>query len=208
MHSRWQRLVNAKRNFANGNTVVVDLVSKPPETKVAGGPKSSEPAMAQALDNKAKETSSTISPLLPSQPAVAQPGATKDPTADAAKAAAARSLTGVATEQVAADAKAERALANADRAADPLSARPAEISLKVAFDEPSAAAVFRVKSGLVDRVQGGLAQRLGRLVHGEHANALVHAHKPLGGSAVDHRCLVAPAVRVAVGDVGGGKQPV
>jgi len=131
------------RNFANGNTVVVDLVSKPLETKVAGGPKSSEPAMAQALDNKAKETSSTISPLLPSQPAVAQPGATKDPKADAAKAAAARSLTGVATEQVAADAKAERALANADRAADPLSARPAEISLKVAFDEPSAAAVFR-----------------------------------------------------------------
>src|SRR5690606_38928515 len=40
-----------------------------------------------------------------------------------------------------------------------------------------------------------------------HALALVHADEPLRRGAVDHRRLVAPAVRVAVGDGLGGQQP-
>ena len=48
---------------------------------------------------------------------------------------------------------------------------------------------------------------LRRLVLGEHAfAACVHADEPLGGGAVDHRRLVAPAVRVAVRDGLGGEQ--
>ncbi|MNS41262.1 hypothetical protein D3C72_736110 [compost metagenome] len=69
-------------------------------------------------------------------------------------------------------------------------------------------AVLGVEAGLLDGVERGLAQRLGRLVLGEHAFAFVHANEPLGGRAVDHRRLVAPAVRVAVGDGLGGQQPV
>ena len=67
-------------------------------------------------------------------------------------------------------------------------------------------AVFGVKRGLLDGVECELAQRFGRLVPGEDANALVHADEPLGRGAVDHRRLVAPAMRVAVGDVFGREQ--
>jgi tetratricopeptide (TPR) repeat protein len=52
-----------------------------------------------------------------------------------------QALTGTVTERAAPDARAARA--TAERNVDPLSARPAEISLKIPFDEPSAAAVFR-----------------------------------------------------------------
>jgi tetratricopeptide (TPR) repeat protein len=134
------------RNFANGNTVVIDLMNALAASTPPPRAGQSAPAMAQAITDRARDTTSappaangTTQPLLPTQPAVAQPGRAADPT----RAAAARGLTGTATEQAAAGASAERALANADRAADPLSARPAEISLKVEFDEPSAAAVFR-----------------------------------------------------------------
>ena len=68
--------------------------------------------------------------------------------------------------------------------------------------------VLGVKSGLLNGIERGLAQGFGGLVDSEHALALVHAHKPLGRSAVNHWRFVTPAVRVAVGDVGGGKQPV
>jgi len=132
------------RNFANGNTVVIDLVNALAAPATPRTAASSAPAMAQAITDRARDTASAApaggtQPLLPTQPAVAQPGRTPDPN----RAAAARALTGVATEQTAAGASAQRAVANADRAADPLSARPAEISLRVEFDEPSAAAVFR-----------------------------------------------------------------
>ena len=70
----------------------------------------------------------------------------------------------------------------------------------------AALAVFGVEAGLLDGCQGRLAQRARSLVGGEHAFAFVHAHEPLGGGAVNHRRLVAPAVRVAVGDVLGGHQ--
>ena len=69
------------------------------------------------------------------------------------------------------------------------------------------AAVFRIEAGALDGFQCHLAQRLRRLVPGEHAHAFVHAHEPLRRGAVDHRALVAPAVRVAVRQRAGGHQP-
>ena len=71
-------------------------------------------------------------------------------------------------------------------------------------------AVLRVELGVLDGFQRDLAQRLRGLVTGlgEHALALIHADEPLGGGAVDHRRLVAPAVRVAVGDGRGIQQAV
>ncbi len=69
-------------------------------------------------------------------------------------------------------------------------------------------AVLREEAGFLDGFQRHLAQGLGRLVLGEHALAFVHADEPLGRGAVDHRALVAPAVRVAVGDGFGGEQAV
>jgi hypothetical protein len=66
--------------------------------------------------------------------------------------------------------------------------------------------VLGEEAGLLDRFQCHPAQRLRGLVLGEHALAFVHADEPLGGGAVDHRRLVAPAVRVAVDDVLGGEQ--
>jgi hypothetical protein len=67
---------------------------------------------------------------------------------------------------------------------------------------------FRVEAGLLDGVQRDLAQGLLGLLRGigEHAFAFVHADEPLGGGAVDHGRLVAPAVRVAVADGGGVHQ--
>ena len=69
-------------------------------------------------------------------------------------------------------------------------------------------AVFRIEGGLLDRVERELAQRRGRLVLGEDANAFVHADEPLRRGAVDHRRLVTPAVWVAVADGGRRQQPV
>ena len=67
-------------------------------------------------------------------------------------------------------------------------------------------AVFRVELGLLNRIQRQLAQRFGRFVFGEHAFALVHAHKPLRRRTVNDRRFVPPAMRVAVGDALGGHQ--
>ena len=70
----------------------------------------------------------------------------------------------------------------------------------------AATAVFGVKGGLLNRVQGQLTQGFGGFVFGENALALVHANKPLRRSAVDHRRFVAPAVRVAVGNADRGHE--
>ena len=67
-------------------------------------------------------------------------------------------------------------------------------------------AVLGVETGLVDGGKRLLPQRAGSLVDSEHADAFVHAHKPLRGGAVNHRRLVAPAVRVAVLQAGGVEQ--
>ena len=69
-------------------------------------------------------------------------------------------------------------------------------------------AVFGVEARFFNRIQSQLAKGLGCFVFGEDARAFVHAHKPLGGCAVDHRRLVAPAVRVAVGNGVGCHQAV
>ena len=131
------------RNFANGKTVVVDIVTKP-DPKPIAATKGADAPMADALNAKAKETASQpAASLFPTQPAVAQPNAPTKLAPDKATVAGVRALNGVAVEQSEADAKVARALANADRTVDPLSARPAEISLKVPFDEPAAAAAFR-----------------------------------------------------------------
>ena len=61
-------------------------------------------------------------------------------------------------------------------------------------------AVLGVELGLVNRVQGQLSQGLRCFVFGEHARAFVHADEPLGCRAVDDRCFVTPAMRVAVRD--------
>ena len=67
-------------------------------------------------------------------------------------------------------------------------------------------AVFGVELGLLDGVECQLAQGFGGFVVGEHAHALVHAHEPLGGGAVNHRGFMAPAMRVAVRDRVRGHQ--
>ena len=61
-------------------------------------------------------------------------------------------------------------------------------------------AVFRVEAGVFDGSERHLAQRGRCLVGGENPFAFVHADEPLRGGAVDHRALVAPAMRVAVAD--------
>ncbi len=69
-------------------------------------------------------------------------------------------------------------------------------------------AVLGVKAGVLNGLERHLPQRFRRLVLGEHAFAFVHADEPLRRRAIDHRHLVAPAVRVAVGDAVGGHQPI
>ena len=69
-------------------------------------------------------------------------------------------------------------------------------------------AVFGVKRGFFDGRQRQLAQRRRGLVFGEHPLALIHADEPLRSSAVDHRRLVAPAMRITVGDGGACEKAV
>ena len=68
-------------------------------------------------------------------------------------------------------------------------------------------AVLGIKAGLLDRVERHPAQCFGRLVFGENAFAFVHSDEPLRSRAVDHRALVAPAMRVAVRNALGGHKP-
>ena len=74
----------------------------------------------------------------------------------------------------------------------------------------SSTAIFRIKTGVADRLQRHLAQGFGRFVFAEHApggrRGFVHADEPLRRRPVDHRRLVAPAMRVAVADGLGGQQ--
>jgi tetratricopeptide (TPR) repeat protein len=135
------------RNFTNGNAIVIDIVGKPEPQKPQTA--QSTPAAQQALTARAEANA----PLLPTQPARAVPGAatqaqTTPPTVTPAAATppterkpsdAARRLAGDVTEQAAGDSR----RASRTGAVDPLSARPAEISLTIGFDEPAAAAVFR-----------------------------------------------------------------
>ena len=71
-------------------------------------------------------------------------------------------------------------------------------------------AVLGVELRFVDGGEGQLAQAFAGFVFGENAFVAlalgVHADEPLRCCAVNHRRLVAPAMRVAVGDVVRGKQ--
>lgn len=129
------------RSFTNGNAIVIDLVSKNQNQQQAAAPRASGPALTQALNERDEEAS-----LFPSAPAKAAPGAAQNQAAAERKPSdAARVLAGGLAEETQVDAQGRRvtrAAAN-DRAADPLSGRPAEISMKIPFDEPAAAAVFR-----------------------------------------------------------------
>ena len=69
-------------------------------------------------------------------------------------------------------------------------------------------AVFWIELGLLNRIERKLSQGLRRFVRGEHANALIHAHKPLCSSTVYHWCFVAPAVWIAVADAMRGHQAI
>ncbi|MDX2145852.1 MAG: tetratricopeptide repeat protein [Rhodospirillaceae bacterium] len=131
------------RNSTNGNSIVVDLVAKAEPVAPRG---STTPPAAQVLAAKETERAAPTlgrNPLTPTQPAVAQPGAAN--ANQRAPSEAARALTDVPTEQAAVDAQGRRVTRAAaeNREVDPLSARPAEISLTIPFDEPAAAAVFR-----------------------------------------------------------------
>ncbi|MBL8631237.1 MAG: tetratricopeptide repeat protein [Rhodospirillaceae bacterium] len=141
------------RNFTNANAVVIDIVGKP-EPQQRQPSQSAVAAAEQAMETRQASSSS----LLPTQPAKAVPGAatqaqTQKPTApppprDANRkpSDAVRAMAGDITEKAEEDEQGRRLTRTASedkRNVDPLSARPAEISLTIGFDEPAAAAVFR-----------------------------------------------------------------
>ena len=72
--------------------------------------------------------------------------------------------------------------------------------------------VLGIEARRLDRPQCRRAQGLARGLGGEHAArrlvGRVHAHEPLRRGAVDHRRLVAPAVRVAVLERRAGEQAI
>jgi hypothetical protein len=139
------------RNFTNQNAVVIDIVGKP-EPQQQRPTQTAAQAAAQAIEQR--QTASSATSLLPTEPAKAVPGATTQAAtpigqqpaaareADRKPSDAARKLAGDITEKAEQDAQGRRAVAE-NRNVDPLSTRPAEISLTIGFDEPAAAAVFR-----------------------------------------------------------------
>ncbi|MDX2223543.1 MAG: hypothetical protein SFV21_12385, partial [Rhodospirillaceae bacterium] len=127
------------RNFTNGNSVVVDLMT----TATAAAP---QPARQAAAATTPASPQPTTAPA-PRQAAPATPPAPQPPRQPSA---AARALTGTVADEAQVDAAGRRvtgaqagAPAGANRAVDPLAGRPAEVSLTIPFDEPAAAAVFR-----------------------------------------------------------------
>ena len=71
-------------------------------------------------------------------------------------------------------------------------------------------APFRNELGCFNSFQGGLTQRIFRIVFIDDTLSVrigfVHADKPLVGGAINQRCLMAPAVHVAVHDFAAGQQ--
>ncbi len=144
------------RNFTNTNAVVIDIVGKP-EPQQQRPTQTAAQAAAEAMQQR--QASSSATTLLPTEPAKAVPGATTQAAtpigqqttppareADRKPSEAARKLAGDITEKAEEDAQGRRnsrAASAESRNVDPLSARPAEISLTIGFDEPAAAAVFR-----------------------------------------------------------------
>ena len=123
------------RDFTNGNTIVVDLLDTPPTVQVAQqqtAPSSAQPAPAQATQAQSNQQS---------QAAASTPSPrSQTPSAEAI------ALTDTVREATQVDASGQRVTRAAvvdDAQVDPLTARPAEVSLTIPWTEPAAAAVFR-----------------------------------------------------------------
>jgi tetratricopeptide (TPR) repeat protein len=117
------------RDFANGNTIAVDLTTTP--TQTAEKPATPPPAPAART---AAAPPAAPAPAAPPRPA----------PRTAAQEAAAAALMGKLSETTEVDATGKRVTrAAAGNRVDPLTSRPAEVSLTIPWDEPAAAAVFR-----------------------------------------------------------------
>ncbi len=113
----------AVRDFATGNTIAIDLTRSPVVPGAAPNP-----------------TPPQASTTPPPPAAKAPPAPPRQPTGSAAAAAA---LTGNGAERNQVDATGRRITRAAEGRVDPLTARPAELSITLPWDEPAAAAVFR-----------------------------------------------------------------
>ena len=119
----------AVKDFASDNTIAIDLTNGPATQQATTADKRPEPAQRAEA---------------PAPPA-AKPAPPPPKTAPTGNAAAAAALNKDVREAIQLDASGKRvtrAATNENRI-DPLTARPAEISLTIPWNEPSAAAVFR-----------------------------------------------------------------
>jgi tetratricopeptide (TPR) repeat protein len=118
------------RDFTNANTIAIDLTTTP--TKEAAD-------AAKAADKKATPTAPP--PAKVAEKATPPAASAKGPAQNTAAVAA---LMGKINETTEVDASGRRVTrAAAANRVDPLTTRPAEVSLTIPWDEPSAAAVFR-----------------------------------------------------------------
>ena len=129
----------AVNNLATGNTIAVDLTNAPASAQQQSASAASAPPAA------AKPAAAKPEPQLAeaqaAKPAAAKPSPAK-PLQGSQQAAAALTGANAATTEV--DAQGRRVTrAAANTRADPLTSRPAEVSLTIPWTEPSAAAVFR-----------------------------------------------------------------
>lgn len=123
------------KDLASANTIAIDLTTQP--TNAPADTKTPAPAAA------AKDTKTAAAP--PPAPAPkAAPPPPPPPPRSAKETAAVAALKGQNTETTEVDAAGKRVTrAAAANRVDPLTTRPAEISLTIPWNEPSAAAVFR-----------------------------------------------------------------
>ncbi len=145
----------AVNDLVTGNTIAVDLTNAPASQQAASAKPAAPPAPAPAPGAAAaKPEAAKPEPQVAAAPAAAKPAAAKPapPSGSPAtsgralqgSAAAAAALTGQATEITEVDASGRRVTrAAAAGRVDPLTSRPAEVSLTIPWSEPSAAAVFR-----------------------------------------------------------------
>lgn len=127
------------KDFATGNTIAIDLTNTPttPQEKDAAKDtkKVAAPPPAPAPDKKEADKK---------EPDKKEPDKKAAAAKSAKEAAAVAALKGQNTETTEVDASGKRVTrAAAANRVDPLTSRPAEVSLTIPWTEPSAAAVFR-----------------------------------------------------------------
>lgn len=121
----------AVNDFATGNTIALDL-SNAPANASATTATAAKPAAPAPTAKPAASTQTAAKPAPP------------PPRAMTGSASAAAALTGTGAESTEVDAAGRRVTrAASNGVVDPLTSRPAEVSLVIPWDEPSAAAVFR-----------------------------------------------------------------